>query len=115
MFSDKITKYKLAESKDEFIAQFKGQRELTTKLHFGEVLFIYEKDSILAVINKCPHQGAKLNGCTISSDYLICPLHQFKFNLSTGRGHGMYLERFPLEETKEGFFLIRNYFSWFGE
>jgi len=115
MFSDKIKKYRLANSKAEFVHSFHGKNELEKQFGFGEVLFLLDADELYAFKNKCPHQGAKLNGCMIAQGKVICPLHQYGFDVEHGRGHGMYLDFYPLEESEEGFFLLRTYFSWLGE
>ena len=115
MFSDKTKRYHLADSKSQFSKSFQGKNELQKQFSFGEVLFVLTADKIFAFKNKCPHQGAKLNGCKVEHGKVICPLHQYGFNVENGRGHGMYLEVYPLEENEDGFFLLRTYFSWFGE
>lgn len=115
MFSDKTKKYRLADSKQEFLGQFGKKNQLVDSFLFGEVLFIRDNDEIYAFKNKCPHQGAKLNGCWLEGGKVVCPLHQYKFDVDNGRGHGLYLEHYPLEETEDGYYLLRTYFSWFGE
>jgi nitrite reductase/ring-hydroxylating ferredoxin subunit len=85
------------------------------RFDFGEVLFMLEENQIIAFKNKCPHQGAKLNGCKLERGKVVCPVHNFRFDVENGRGHGMYLDVYPLEENADGFFLLRTYFSWFGE
>jgi len=115
MFSDKTKRYFLAESKKAFLNQFLNN-EFIKHFGFGEILFLKdEKEKIYAVENKCPHQGLKLQGCKIKGGKIICPWHQYQFDLKNGRGHGLYLPTFDLEEDENGFFLKRTYFSWFGE
>lgn len=115
MFSDKTKRYKLSDSRQSFLASFAQDGELVIRLGFGEVLFVRAGSSVYAFRNKCPHQNKPLNGCTIWEGSVICPWHKYQFNLENGRGHGLYLETYPLLETEEGFFLERTYFSWFGE
>ncbi|PWH85290.1 Rieske (2Fe-2S) protein [Brumimicrobium oceani] len=115
MFSDKTKKYHLADSKEEFLQNFPENNEVTKNFPFGEVLFVRKEDEIYAFINNCPHQGQKMQGCAIVDGRVICPVHKYKFDVKTGRGHGLYLDFYPLEENEDGFFLLRTYFSWFGE
>jgi nitrite reductase/ring-hydroxylating ferredoxin subunit len=115
MFSDKTRKYKLADSKEEFLPKFGEDHQLIDKFFFGEVIFVREKEKVYAFKNKCPHQGAKLNGCWLEENKVVCPMHQYKFDVNNGRGQGLYLESYPLEEKEHGFYLLRTYFSWFGE
>jgi nitrite reductase/ring-hydroxylating ferredoxin subunit len=115
MFSDKTRKYRLAKSKNEFLAFFGSKPYYVQMFTFDEVIFVKSKSELYAFKNKCPHQGAKLNACWIEQEKVVCPLHQYKFDVNNGRGHGLYLENYKLEENKDGFFLLRTYFSWFGE
>lgn len=39
---------------------------------------------IYAIDNICPHQGASLGLGEIKGDEIICPLHQWRFNVKTG-------------------------------
>lgn len=115
MFSDKTRKYQIADSKQEFLARFGEGNQIIEKFLFGEVIFVRENEKVYAFKNKCPHQGAKLNGCWLEGNKIVCPLHQYKFDVENGRGHGHYLENYQLEENEQGFNLLRTYFSWFGE
>lgn len=115
MFSDKTIKHRLADSKQEFLDQFGKKNHIVDNFLFGEVIFVREKGEIYAFKNKCPHQWAKLNGCWLEQNKVVCPVHQYKFDVENGRGHGLFLEHYPLEENEEGFYLLRTYFSWFGE
>ena len=115
MFSDKTRKYRLARSKKDFLTLFGKQQYYVQKFTFDEVIFVKQESDLYAFRNKCPHQGAKLIGCWIEDNKVVCPLHQYKFDTQNGRGHGLYLENYKLEENKDGYFLLRTYFSWFGE
>ncbi|GEM_PF-762451 len=115
MFSDKTRKYLVAESREEFLKKFGERNFHVEKFMFGEVIFVRDENDVYAFENKCPHQGAKLDGCWIEKNKVVCPLHQYGFNVENGRGNGMHLETYPIIENKEGIYLERTYFSWFGE
>lgn len=115
MFSDKTRKYPIADSKTDFLQRFGEQSHLVENFMFGEVIFVRDGNDVYAFENKCPHQGAKLNGCWIEKNKVVCPMHQYGFDVENGRGNGMHLETYPLVETDDGFYLKRTYFSWFGE
>ena len=115
MFSDKTKSYRIAASKHDFLKTFGKRKEFVKSFSFGEVIFLRKGDGVYAVKNKCPHQGASLEGCEISDNKVICPLHRYGFDLKTGRGAGLYLPIYDLEENESGFYLKRTYFSWFGE
>ena len=40
----------------------------------------------LAVDNVCPHRGGPLAEGTIEGDKVVCPWHQWEFDLATGIG-----------------------------
>lgn len=115
MFSDKTRKYRLADSKEEFLTKFGEDQQLVEKFLFGEVLFVRENEQVYAFKNKCPHQGAKLKGCAITEGKVVCPVHKYKFDLENGRGHGLYLDIYDMKTEQDGFYLLRTYFSWLGE
>lgn len=115
MFSDKTKEYFLSESKQKFEKTLDYKNEKVKAFDFGEVLFKKAGESIYAFKNKCPHQGSKFEGCEIKEGNVVCPWHKYKFDLKTGRGHGLHLETYELKETEKGFCLFRTYFSWFGE
>ncbi|WP_339875820.1 Rieske 2Fe-2S domain-containing protein [uncultured Algoriphagus sp.] len=54
----------------------------------------------------CPHRGASLNqGMLTAEGEIICPLHQYRFDLKTGEvkaGSCGNLEIYPTELTDEG-------------
>lgn len=41
--------------------------------------------TVIAMDNACPHAGGNLGGGTIVNDAIVCPWHQWTFNLSDGR------------------------------
>ena len=38
-----------------------------------------------AIDNRCPHRGGSLGNGEINGDVVTCPLHQWKFKISSGR------------------------------
>lgn len=65
-----------------------------------DVLLINVKGSIFAVENECPHQGSPLSAAIVKDDYISCPRHGYRFNLSDGScsEHPDYtLRTFPVE------------------
>jgi len=67
----------------------------------------------------CPHAGAPLVDAYIDGAcHLVCPVHQLKFNLKTGRdklGEGYLLKTYPVEVRADGVFLgiEEGRFKWF--
>ena len=53
-----------------------------------------------AIDNTCPHRGGSLSDGTIKNNCVVCPLHQWTFNLETGeniRNAACRLNIYPLE------------------
>jgi nitrite reductase (NADH) small subunit len=42
-------------------------------------------DRILAIDNRCPHQGGPLCDGIVTGDSVVCPLHAWKTNLRSGQ------------------------------
>jgi len=61
---------------------------------------------IYAVQDRCTHNGASLsNGIVNYLGEIVCPLHQYQFDLKTGRSCGQRasdLVSYPLRETDDG-------------
>jgi nitrite reductase/ring-hydroxylating ferredoxin subunit len=67
-------------------------------LRVGEAFFSFQ--------SQCPHRGASLiQGHLNAAGELICPLHQYRFELKSGQvkaGSCPDLEVFPCELTEDG-------------
>lgn len=75
---------------------------------------IKRKDKIYAFIEKCPHAGAKLISASCNEDdKLVCPLHNIKFDIETGRGNGYKLETYPIEDRDDGVYVGLPKRGWF--
>ena len=112
MFSLKTRWYFIFSDLKELEERFNQQNQFTLNLTFGQVIFIKKGDEIFAFRNKCPHQNKSLLGCTID-EKLECPWHKYRFDINTGRGHGMALDKYELDFNEKGVFLGREYFSIF--
>jgi nitrite reductase/ring-hydroxylating ferredoxin subunit len=115
MFSEKTKYYRIADSKTALLDLLGTKNEAAINLPFGEVLVKHSDKGFVAFKNECPHQKLKLNSCRLDDNHIVCPWHQYKFNLENGRGHGLYLPVYPIIEKDDGLYLSRTYFSWFGE
>lgn len=59
-----------------------------------EYCIIHLNGKIYAIDNLCPHQGASLGLGEIKGEEIICPLHQWRFNIKTGK---CSVEKYDLE------------------
>ncbi|MCL5950095.1 MAG: Rieske (2Fe-2S) protein [Candidatus Bathyarchaeota archaeon] len=48
------------------------------------VLFIKHNAKLYILDDRCPHMGCKLSGGKIDGDFVVCPCHDWRFNLETG-------------------------------
>jgi nitrite reductase/ring-hydroxylating ferredoxin subunit len=48
------------------------------------VLLIKQSGQIFAIDNRCPHQGCAFSGGTLEGVVIICPCHDWHFDLKTG-------------------------------
>ena len=69
---------------------------------------------------KCPHAaGLLVNGWIDAKGNVVCPLHQYKFSLATGKnvtGEGYYMKRWPVEKRGDEVYVgleTGGLFSWF--
>jgi nitrite reductase/ring-hydroxylating ferredoxin subunit len=63
------------------------------------ILLIKTRGEIYAIDNRCPHMGCGFSGGSLVGDVIICPCHDWRFNLKTGE----------YEEIKE---MVLTKFEW---
>lgn len=114
MFKRTLKWHKIFESKEELIHFMGGRTTVLFKNAFGEIMLAREEDVFYAFENKCPHQNKSLEGCSLHEGFVICPWHRYAFSCETGRGHGLYLEKYPLKFENEGVFVGKEGWSLFG-
>ena len=74
---------------DNFVAVL-NEKELlegTMKLVRVEglpILLIKQSGQIFVIDNRCPHMGCSFAGGTLDGPVIICPCHDWRFNLNTG-------------------------------
>lgn len=108
--------YRIGSSEEELRGSISENGMKVMQVGRYSVLFILHDNELFAIKDRCPHQGAKLSGGACTRDgYIVCPWHKFGFDLRTGRGAGLYVDKYLLQQREEGFCLGVEYFSWFGE
>jgi len=60
------------------------------------ILLIKQHGQIFAIDNRCPHQGCGFSGGTLDEGVIVCPCHEWRFDLKTGE----YEEEPALKLTK---------------
>ncbi len=48
------------------------------------ILLIKQSGQIFAIDNRCPHQGCGFSGGTLERGVIVCPCHDWHFDLITG-------------------------------
>jgi len=115
--SKSYTYHKIADSIEEINFSSKGLAEINVA---GKHICIAQRNNeLFACAAKCPHAGGTLaNGYLDASGNITCPLHRYKFSLTTGRnisGEGYFLKLFPVQNREDGVYLgipDPGIFSW---
>ncbi|MCF7824072.1 MAG: Rieske 2Fe-2S domain-containing protein [Candidatus Marinimicrobia bacterium] len=74
-----------------------------------EIAIFNTKDGFIAHSGVCKHNAFKLELCEIAGDMITCPLHGWKYRISTGKGikpSWTCLDTYPLKVI-EGNILIK--------
>jgi len=50
-----------------------------------ELVLVNIKGSVFAFENECPHQGSPMTAAIVKDNYVSCPRHGYRFNLSDGK------------------------------
>jgi len=48
------------------------------------VLIIKQNGKIYVIDDRCPHMGCKFSGGSLDGDLVVCPCHDWRFNLESG-------------------------------
>ncbi len=66
-------------------------------------------DGLKACSASCPHAGGDLSAAFLDKKQnIVCPIHNYRFSLNTGRDaldEGYFLKIYQLKETAEGIFI----------
>lgn len=64
------------------------------------VCLVGHEGEIFAVSSICPHAGADLSFGWCKNNKLVCPVHRYEYDLSTGRGNpgqNDYIDTYPVK------------------
>ena len=105
MIRKELRWYPLFSTQQELEDQFVRGETRIVKSTFGDVLLVKKRETFYAFETRCPHQRKPLEGSWVENDKIVCPMHQYRFSLKDGRGHGMCLDRYPLRISNDGVFI----------
>jgi len=79
----------LADSLEDYYPAIeeKALEENTMKLASVEgvkILFIKQNNKIYVIDNRCPHQACAFSGGKLEDGVIVCPCHDWRFNLESG-------------------------------
>lgn len=107
MADKKYTWYKIADSISEI--DFNANNVSVVEVNGKKICIGKFKETIFAFAYKCPHAGGILaDGFIDALGNIVCPLHRYKYDMSTGRnvsGEGYYLNHWPAEQRDNGIFV----------
>lgn len=82
-----------------------------------KLCIVHTAKGIFAIEEKCPHNGFSLaqGKCTEDGEAIVCPLHRYAFDFSTGRsrnGGGGAARVFPVELREDIVFVGTEETEW---
>ena len=73
---------------------------------FPIAVFRTQADEIFATQAACPHRGGPLADGLIGETSVVCPLHDWTFDLRTGAGNECRIKTYPVRITEDGRILL---------
>lgn len=113
MFSMKTKWVKFFSSESQMKTDIGKRDSLPIVVNGKNLILLKSQEEYHLILSKCPHQGLSLREAHCENGNVVCPHHQYHFSLETGRGHGLYLERYPIEIREDGVYAGFEYFSIF--
>lgn len=107
MIERKYTWYKLAKSIEDIDFNDEGLAELSVENK--RICISKNNQTLQACAAICPHAAQPLvDGYVDVKGNIVCCLHQYKFNLSSGKnvsGEGYFLKTYPIEMRNDGVYI----------
>ncbi|GMQ25830.1 non-heme iron oxygenase ferredoxin subunit [Algoriphagus sp. oki45] len=98
--------FQLGNSKNDIWEMIPERKIKKVRLGDKEVAVLRLKDTVYAFEPFCPHRGASLlTAFTNAKEEIICPLHQYRFDLKTGQvksGYCREMEVYPCSLDENG-------------
>lgn len=73
-----------------------------------KICLIKNEEKYHAIQNTCPHAGGILSGGWCKNGNIICPVHRYEYNFTTGRGaegQGDYVDIYPTQLREDGLYV----------
>lgn len=72
------------------------------------ICLIGYEGKIFALSSTCPHAGADLSQGWCTNQRLVCPIHRYSYDLTTGKGsegQNDYIDAYPVEVKGEDIYI----------
>ena len=107
MAEKKIQWFKIADNIQSI--NWQTNNMLVVEVNDTKISLAIFNNQLFAFAYKCPHaSGIMANGFIDAVGNAVCPLHRYKFNLTTGRntsGEGYFLKTYLIEERADGIYV----------
>lgn len=112
MFKKKVKKIKLC-SRAAFEA-LEENKLYPLKKEGYNLLYFKHKGACYVFKNKCPHQGYAFDGGYCSeAGKLVCPIHQYGFDIENGRGAGTAARKYESLLEGDTYYALVDYVGLF--
>ncbi len=65
-------------------AELEEDKMKLVRIEGTPVLFIKHNGKIHVIDDRCPHMGCAFSGGTLDGNVIVCPCHDWRFNLESG-------------------------------
>lgn len=90
-----------ASLKSSLIENRVGRKQLGNR----SFCIVFSNGELYAFDEQCPHAYKSLFGGICEANHVVCPIHKFKFNLATGKGHGLSLQIHPIKREGDQYYI----------
>lgn len=105
LFSKKSEPFRLI---SEFPTNLEIGKPCSVETEKGEMLAVKTASEVVFFKDKCPHAGGKFSLGNCTEQTIECPLHRFKYDLTTGKGHAGQGDYIRLYTHENGFLIEKN-------
>ncbi len=78
------------------------------KVKNKKICLVKHQENFYALQNNCPHAGGILSSGWCIKGNIVCPIHRYQYNLTTGRGaqgQGDYVNTYQTELRPDGLYV----------
>lgn len=113
MFKTRIRWERIADSAESLLSCMPENGVKGIYVGGKNVCLVSHQGKLHALRDRCPHQGYVFSkGACAHDGTLVCPWHRYGFSLQTGRGAGLHVDVYPLEERPDGLYIGFEYLAF---